>query len=188
ELARVSRIVKQSLSYYRAGTVPQEVDLPAIVEESLQIFGPRFLRAGIQLTRKITPGMSMSGFAHEIRQTVDNLLLNAIEATPKGGRLAVAVHPSQNWKDNRKGVRLTIADTGCGVPRQHLRRIFEPFFTTKAERGTGLGLWVVRGIVARHDGRIGIRSREKKGTVISIFWPASGQVRPPLRARLEPAA
>ncbi len=175
ELARVSRIVKQSLSYYRIGTVPRPFDLAAIVEESLQIYAEKFQRGSIQLIRKIVPGVMVIGFADEVRQVIDNLLLNAVEATPRGGRLAVSVHPSYNWVTRQKGVRLTIADSGTGIPRNVLPRVFEPFFTTKAEKGTGLGLWVVRGIVAKHDGSIAIRSSEGEcsGTAISIFWPAT---------------
>ena len=176
ELARVSRIVKQSLSYYRVGTVPKPFDLAAVVEESLQIFSEKFQRAGVQVTTKSSPGYQVIGFADEARQVIDNLLLNAVEATPSGGHLAVSVHPSGNWGNQRhKGVRLTIADTGSGIPKENLSKIFEPFFTTKPEKGTGLGLWVVRGIVAKHDGTMRIRSSEGKrsGTVISILWPSS---------------
>jgi PAS domain S-box-containing protein len=179
ELARVSRIVQQSLAYYRAGTVPQELDLAAIVEESLHIFSDRFQRAGVQLSKKITPGASVIGFGDEIRQTIDNLLLNALEAIPNDGRLTISVRRSRNWRDgDGSGVRLTLGDTGCGIPKEHLTRIFEPFFTTKPQRGTGLGLWVVRGIVEKHGGSIKVRSfagEGRTGTVISVLWPSSSQ-------------
>ena len=177
ELARVSRIVKQSLSYYRDGAVAREMDLSAMVEESLQVFSNRFQREGVHLKKRISPGMCMVGFLDEVRQVVDNLLLNAVEAMSNGGCLAISVRPSRNWKEReQEGVRLTLADTGCGIPKEHLAKIFEPFFTTKAEKGTGLGLWVVRGIVAKHDGRITIRSSAtagKCGTVVSILWPSN---------------
>jgi signal transduction histidine kinase len=175
ELARVSRIVKQSLSYYRIGTVPKQFDLSALVEESLQIFSEKFRRAGVQVITKIESGSLVIGFADEVRQIIDNLLLNAVEAMSNGGRLAISVHPSRNWTDQEPaGIRLTIADTGSGIPKENLSRIFEPFFTTKPEKGTGLGLWVVRGIVAKHDGIIRMRSStgKKSGTVVSVLWPA----------------
>ena len=111
---------------------------------------------------------------------VDNLLLNAVEAMPEGGRLSVAVHPSRDWKhETRRGIRLTIGDSGYGISREVRPRIFEPFFTTKAEKGTGLGLWVARGLIAKHDGTIRVRSSNAKGhsgTVISILWPAAGPI------------
>jgi PAS domain S-box-containing protein len=191
ELARVSRIVRQSLSYYRVGTVPKEVELAAILEESLEIFSERMQRKNIQLSKKISSGNRIMGFADEIRQVIDNLLLNALEAMPGGGRLAVSLRRSHNWNNHQTGVRLTIGDSGYGVPRQHLSRIFEPFFTTKAEKGTGLGLWVVRGIVAKHEGQIDIRSREtrgKSGTVVSIFWPSGDQGHSGRPAQSESAA
>jgi signal transduction histidine kinase len=177
ELERVARIVRQSLAYYRVGASAAEVDLGASVEESLQIFGERFQRAGVHVRKKIIPRTLMVGYPHEIRQVVDNLLLNALEATPSGGRLGVAVHWSRDWKNaSQGGVRLTIADNGQGIPSDQLARIYEPFFTTKAERGTGLGLWVVQGVVAKHEGTMKFRSatrENKSGTVVSILWPSS---------------
>jgi PAS domain S-box-containing protein len=178
ELARVSRIVKQSLSYYRVGIVPKEFDLATVVQESLQIFAEKFQREGVQVIKKITPGSRVMGFADEVRQVIDNLLLNALEATPAGGQLRISLHPSSNWVNQQQGVRLTIADTGSGIPKEHLSKIFEPFFTTKPEKGTGLGLWVVRGIVAKHDGNIRVRSSQGIGTVISILWPAAKREHP----------
>src|SRR5690348_2172269 len=181
ELARVSRIVQQSLSYYRAGTVAQEIDLAALVAESLEIFSDRFKRADVQLAKKIMPGGLITGVGGEVRQVIDNLLLNALEATPAGGRVAVSVRRSLNWSDHDQvGVRLSIGDTGCGIPREHLPRIFEPFFSTKQQRGTGLGLWVVRGVVLKHGGAIRVRSfaaEGRTGTVVSVLWPCLGQNR-----------
>jgi signal transduction histidine kinase len=175
EIARVSRIVRQSLSYYRVGMVAKEVDLSALLEESLQVFSDKFQRGGIAIGKKIAPGTTVVGFADEIRQVVDNLLVNAVEATPPGGRLALCLRQSRSWKNRSElGARLTIADNGCGIPKAYLARVFEPFFTTKAEKGNGLGLWVVRGIVEKHGGSIKIRSTDaaaRSGTVISTFWP-----------------
>lgn len=177
ELARVSRIVKQSLSYYRVDRVAKETDLSEIVEESLRIFEEKFRKANLQVSTRIHPRITLLGFGDEIRQAIDNLLLNAIEATPKGGRLAVSLRWSKDRRDRRQllAARLSIADSGSGISRDHFARLFQPFFTTKAEKGNGLGLWVVRGIVAKHDGSIRIRSSTGKGhqgTVVSILWPA----------------
>jgi signal transduction histidine kinase len=175
ELQRVARIVKQSLSYYREGSSQQLVDLAALTEESLQVFSEKIRHAGVTVTKKLTPGTSMIGFADEVRQVIDNLLLNALEASADGGRLIVCVRPSHDWRNrSATGSRLIIADTGSGIPKESMARVFEPFFTTKPEKGTGLGLWVVRGMLAKHGGGIKIRSRRyesKSGTVVSIFWP-----------------
>jgi PAS domain S-box-containing protein len=193
EIARVARIVRQSLSYYRVGRVAREVDLAALVEESLQVFSGKFQRTGIATSKKIAPGTSIIGFADEIRQVVDNLLINSVEATPPGGRLTLCLRQTCSWKNRSEmGARLTIADNGCGISKANLSRVFEPFFTTKAEKGTGLGLWVVKGIVEKHGGRIKVRSIDvaaRSGTVISIFWPSAAKAHSPSsRARSEHAA
>jgi PAS domain S-box-containing protein len=182
EVSRVARIVRQSLSYYRAGTAAKEVDLAALIEESLQVFRDKLQRAGVGVSKKFKPGTRIIGFADEIRQVVDNLLVNAVEATPHGGRLTLSLRQSRSWKNHSElGARLTIADNGCGIPKAHLARVFEPFFTTKAEKGTGLGLWVVKGIVKKHGGSIKIRSTDapaRSGTAIVIFWPYAAKALP----------
>lgn len=176
ELARVSRIVKQSLSYYRVDRFPKEIDLGKILDESLHIFEEKFQKAGLHVRTRICPQITILGFEDEIRQVIDNLLLNAVEATPRGGQLAVSLRWSRDRRDQRypTSARLTIADTGSGISKDQLSRLFEPFFTTKAEKGNGLGLWVVRGIVTKHEGSIRIRSSTKdstRGTVVSILFP-----------------
>jgi signal transduction histidine kinase len=175
ELARVSRIVRQSLSYYRSGAALADMDMGALVSERLSLFAERFASAGITVTPRIDPDTHTMAFAEEIRQVVDNLLLNAIEAMPGGGHISISVNKSHMWKNHAQpGVRLTVADTGCGIPSHNLQRIFDAFFTTKPEGGRGLGLWVVRGIVAKHEGSLTVRSREgteRSGTIVSIVWP-----------------
>jgi signal transduction histidine kinase len=159
------------------GIAPQEVDFSALVEQSFQIFNDKFQRAGIAIVKEIAPDTSILGFADEIRQVADNLLVNAAEATSRGGRLTLRLRQSRNWKDRSElGARLTIADNGCGIPKAYLAKVFEPFFTTKAEKGNGLGLWVVKGIVEKHGASIKIRSTDaaaRSGTVISIFWASA---------------
>jgi len=193
ELARMSRIVKQSLSYYRTGSSPKDVDIGALVSESLQVFSAKFERAGITVAHKIVRGHLVSGFSDEIRQVIDNLLLNAIEAMPQGGLLRISVRPGREWKHpDRKGILLAIGDTGSGIAHNIRARIFEPFFTTKPEKGTGLGLWVVRGLLAKHDGMIRVRSSDRQGhsgTVISVLWPQTGRAQNhSSHSRPEPAA
>jgi PAS domain S-box-containing protein len=193
EAARISRIIRQSLSYYRVGMAPQEVDFSALAEQSFQIFNDKFQRAGIAIVKEIEPGTSILGFADEIRQVADNLLVNAAEATPQGGRLTLRLRQSRSWKDrSEQGARLTIADNGSGIPKTYLARIFEPFFTTKAEKGNGLGLWVVKGIVEKHGASIKIRSSDaavRSGTAISIFWPSAFKASPtPKHGRSQQAA
>ena len=176
ELQRVARIVRQSLSYYRQVGAQQQVDLVTLVEQSLQIFKDKLRHANIECINRSIPVATIFGLPDEIRQVLDNLLLNSVEAMSSGGRLVVSLRSSRDWRTNQLGVRLTLADTGHGISKENLDKAFEPFFTTKGEKGTGLGLWVVRGIVTKHEGRIAIRSSQKEGrsgTVISILWPVS---------------
>jgi signal transduction histidine kinase len=98
---------------------------------------------------------------------------------PEGGTLQLRVATSRDWSSGNEGVRITVADSGSGIPRQHLTQIFEPFYTTKKETGTGLGLWVSRGIVQKHGGSIRVRSRtegDSTGTVFSIFLPQRREI------------
>ncbi len=191
ELQRVARIVRQSLSYYRQVETQEQVDLLVLVEQSLQIFRDKMRHANIECTTRFAPEASIAGLPDEIRQVVDNLLLNAIEAMSQGGRLIVSLGPSRNWRTRQRGVRLTLADTGHGIAKANLAKAFEPFFTTKGERGTGLGLWVVRGIVTKHEGAISVRSSQepgRSGTVISILWPVSSLVSPTAETTREASA
>jgi signal transduction histidine kinase len=85
----------------------------------------------------------------------------------------------RDWSNGREGIRITVADNGSGIPRDKLRQIFEPFYTTKKETGTGLGLWVSRGIVQKHGGSIRVRSRtdgRATGTVFVIFLPQHHEI------------
>ncbi len=100
-----------------------------------------------------------------------------------GGSLQVRVAAGRDWSSGREGVRITVADNGSGIPHDHLRQIFEPFYTTKKDTGTGLGLWVSRGIVEKHGGSIRVRSRadgrgakRTTGTVFLIFLPQRHEI------------
>ncbi len=93
---------------------------------------------------------------------------------PHGGKLFIRTRQGSDWKSDRRGIVITVADTGSGIDPQIYPRIFEPFFTTKGYEGTGLGLWVTAEIVARHHGRLRVRSRRgprHHGTIFSLFLP-----------------
>jgi signal transduction histidine kinase len=104
-----------------------------------------------------------------------NLVTNAIEATPDGGKLKIHIFPSrQRQKEEVRGVRVVIADNGHGISPEHRSKLFQPFFTTKGEQGTGLGLWVSQGIVRKHQGEIRLRTSTRfgrSGTCFSVFLP-----------------
>ena len=105
-----------------------------------------------------------------------NLISNAIEAMPEGGQLRVHVFDCVEKKTQRRGVRVSITDTGSGVKREDARRIFQPFFSTKSAKGTGLGLWITKGIVQKYEGTLRFRSlrlRRASTTCFSVFFPGS---------------
>jgi two-component system sporulation sensor kinase B len=144
ELARVSRIVRQSLSYYRIAAVAKELDLALLLGESLEVLKERFRRSAVEVSCNFKTPAVIVGYGDEVWQAIDNLLHNSLEAMRKGGRISTSIRLSRSWDSrNEAGVRLTIGDNGCGILKQNLSQISEAFFTTKAEKGTRLGLWVV---------------------------------------------
>ncbi|MFC5862152.1 chemotaxis protein CheB [Acidicapsa dinghuensis] len=176
ELRRVSHLTQQSLSFYRESVSPTNVDLGELIDNVLGIYRKRIDAKGINVTRRYQVGSTtIKTYPGEIRQVLSTLLLNAIEAVEEGGAIAVRARKAAHWqKRSLRGVRVTIADNGMGIPAQNILRIFEPFFTTKGENGTGLGLWVASGIVDRSGGSILIRSSVRAGrhgTCFSIFLP-----------------
>jgi signal transduction histidine kinase len=114
----------------------------------------------------------------ETQQIFANLVANAIEAMPQGGRMVIRLRPSCDWRDGKTaGMLVTFRDSGMGMDRDTMRRIFEPFFTTKTDTGTGLGMWVVAQLVERHHGNVRLWSSQtagRSGTAISVFLPFGG--------------
>jgi signal transduction histidine kinase len=132
--------------------------------------------------------IEITALVGELRQAFSNLIGNAIDAMPSGGKLAIKATQTHAWNDaHRPGVRITILDTGHGVEQQHRKNLFQPFFTTKEDVGTGLGLWITRSIVEKHGGTIRVKSRtgpDDHGTAFSIFLPLDGKAGNPEPASL----
>ncbi len=122
------------------------------------------------------------GYAGQLRQLFANLCANAIDAVQARGALSIKISRSHGWKESEQaGIRVTVADDGCGIPAEHLRNLFEPFFTTKESTGTGLGLWVAKQIAEKHGVRISVRSgvnTARHYTVFSVFLPSREELRP----------
>jgi two-component system CheB/CheR fusion protein len=176
ELKRISHLTRQSLSFYRESASPTPVDVKETVEKVLSIFAKRIAKKNIAVkARFLSEGTVINSFAGEIRQVVTTLLLNAIDAVPGDGTIAIHVQKTSHRHPRKiRGVRVTIADNGVGISPFNRARIFEPFFTTKGEQGTGLGLWVADGIISRLQGSIQMRSSVrpgKSGTCFSVFLP-----------------
>jgi signal transduction histidine kinase len=133
----------------------------------------------------------MHGSPTDIRQVFLNLVGNVVEAVGQNPVLNLRISASRNWKNPAaSGIRISVADNGPGIAREDRPKIFEPFFTTKGQKGTGLGLWVSRGIVNKYGGAIQMRSstaKGKSGTCFSVFLPAR-VVRLQVKTRTEEAA
>jgi len=179
EVGRIACLAQQTLGFVRDTGSPGWMDPAVIMDEMLQLYSRKLEGKRIRVTRRYRNSGPISGYSGELRQLLANLLVNAVDAMAEGGSLQVRVAAGRQWADGREGIRITVADNGTGVPRENLRRIFEPFYTTKKDTGTGLGLWVSRGIVQKHGGLIRVRSRAEgpaTGTVFTVFMPYGYEV------------
>ena len=177
ETGRIVRLVQQSLGFYRATASPAAMNLEEVLESVLVLYDRRIKTKQLDLTKQYRSQGTLWSYPSEIRQVFSTLLVNAMEACSKGCRVVLRTSDSRDWRNGNepKGVRITVADNGVGIQAEYLARVFEPFFTTKGEKGTGLGLWVARGIIDRLGGSIQLRSRTtpgSSGTCFSIFLPS----------------
>ena len=169
--ARICKgVVSALLDFSRAGIPDRKAtDLHPLIEEILAVLAKQFRDSAIGIETDFDaalPPIVMD--ARQIRQVLMNLLLNAVQAMDETGRVRVATR----LQPEKETVTLSVMDTGSGIPEKNLERIFEPFFTTKEEqKGTGLGLAVVYGIITRHGGRIDVESRSGHGTTFTITLP-----------------
>jgi PAS domain S-box-containing protein len=174
EIGRIAQLAQQTLGFVRESASPGWMDPAKILDEMLELYSRKLHDKKIHVIRRYGESARISGYSGELRQLLANLLVNAVDAMHAGGTLQVRVAPGRRARDSREGIRIVVADNGSGIPRESQGRIFEPFYTTKKDTGTGLGLWVSRGIVEKHGGSIRLRSRASgraTGTVFSIFLP-----------------
>ena len=175
ELRRLSHIAARSLKFYRQHTAPTLCSLEEQIESVLFFYETEIKMRNIDLERRYLPAPQVLYHPGEFRQVITNLIGNAIDALPRDGRLVVGVRPSRDAAGSA-GVSVTVADNGSGMDREMLDRLFHPFATTKGEAGTGLGLWVSKGILDKHQCRIAVRSVRNNGTVFRIFVPLEPMV------------
>jgi signal transduction histidine kinase len=170
ELQRLSHITARSLKFYRQRTAPTLSAIDDLLDSVLFFHETEMNMRGIQLERRYHPAPQVLCLAGEIQQVFTNLISNALEALEDGGRLKVCVRGTRDDRE-REGVAVTVADSGSGMSTATLDQLFHPFITTKGEEGTGLGLWVSKGILDKHHSTIQVRSKEGLGTVFRIFIP-----------------
>ena len=176
ELRRVAAVVTKTLRFHRQYSKPLPVHIDPLIDSTFSLYQSRIAQAGIAVERRSRTTLAVTCLDGEIRQVLNNLVGNAIDALKtQGGRLLFRSRSATHWTTGRRGVLLTVADTGPGISGRNLSKIFEPFFSTKGDQGTGLGLWISKEIIERHRGILRVKSREGKtysGTVFTLFLPS----------------
>lgn len=175
ELKRVASIANHTLTYYRESAQPVAVNLREVVEAVVTLERARLAAANVTAkTRLLARQPVIVAHPGEMRQILINLVENSIAALPPGGSLQVSVRPSFRWATGQPGYQIAVADNGAGILAENQRKLFTPFFSTKGSSGTGLGLWIVRQIVQKHGGKLRIRSKPGRGTVVALWLPEDG--------------
>ena len=166
EVERLDAIINQFLHALRPGKpVFETLDLKSLVLDSLNFMRQEITDRKIQLEFYWGENVpQIKGDANQLKQAFYNLVRNAMQAMPAGGRLTVRCNADDDF------VMLSVSDSGCGIKPENMQKIFRPFFTTK-NAGTGLGLMIVERIVREHGGSLAVDSRENAGTTFTISLP-----------------
>lgn len=176
ELQRVSHIAQQTLSFYRESKQSTLVPISDLLDEALKLQDRAIQASRVVTQKRYSATDTVQGFPTELRQVFLNLIINGVHAMPVGGILRIHTRVATDWTTNRRGTAISVIDTGSGIRPEDAGHLFEPFFTTKSTKGTGLGLWISKGIVQRHEGRITYRSHfrgEHSVTCFRVFLPGS---------------
>jgi PAS domain S-box-containing protein len=168
ELLRVSHITRQTLGFYRESKNPVEVSLSQLLDDILELQSRRFEYANIVIAKDYRSRGVLQGFPVELKQVFLNLIGNAVQAMPDGGRLKLSVRECQ-LQESGSSICVSVIDTGSGIENENAKQLFEPFFTTKSTKGTGLGLWISRGIVQKYGGTIRFRSLRRRSGNVTCF-------------------
>jgi len=175
EVARIAQITSQLLTFHRESRAPVAVNVSEVLESVLALFAPQIKQNGLVVVKRYETDKCVRGFPGELRQVFSNLVGNSVDALSHGGTLVLHTRDSSLAAEPAtKGVRVTVLDSGPGIPPGVRKNLFAPFYTTKGEKGTGLGLWISRSIVEKHEGTIHFSSRTTdgtSGTAFSIFLP-----------------
>ena len=179
ELKRISHLTKQTLGFYRETQGARSVTIGSTLDSLISVFSYKTRDRAVEIRPEIRQDPEIFAVPGEIRQLVANLLSNSIDAVGQAGKIRIRVSGTSSFNGTRKaGVKLTIADSGPGIPLHSRSKLFEPFYTTKKDIGTGLGLWISRNIVEKHHGWIRVKTSTVPGrswTVFSVFLPANSE-------------
>ncbi len=175
ELDRVAHITKRTFHLYGDNKATTATDLCALMDKLLNTFSQRIAAKGISVRRSYRWNTPVDLLENSMAEALWNVLDNAVEVAPANGSILVRVRGwSRRGQSEASGVCVTIADNGPGIPRAQQETLFEPFSSTKEQKGTGLGLWILRNVVVRHGGNVRIRSTtrpQRHGTCCAIFLP-----------------
>ena len=178
ELDRTTRIIRNLLDFARQSepsTKPIEIN--KVIDAALLLVRNQINLENISLEKNLDLDLPLvlADF-DKIQQVLINIMLNAIQAMPKGGKLIITTSAARGSKiggTQKNTVRIDIKDTGVGIPKENLNKLFTPFFTTKEKgKGVGLGLSVVHGIIGKHKGKIDVESEPNEGTTFTIYLEA----------------
>ncbi|MGA8849474.1 MAG: ATP-binding protein [Dehalococcoidia bacterium] len=168
ELNRSTKLIRNLLDFARQSPPTLwEVDINEIVSRAFDLAAHSAELQHIQVTKELSPAVpKVVADFDQLQQVCLNLIINAIQAMPEGGKLTI-----RTSIDNDRQVKIEIQDTGCGISPENMSKLFTPFFSTKGKKGVGLGLAVAYGIVQRHHGRIEVQSKVGEGTTFTIYLP-----------------
>jgi PAS domain S-box-containing protein len=178
ELIRVSHITRQTLGFYRESKDPVEVSLSRLLDDILELQTRRLEFDNIVIEKQYRSNGMLQGFPVELKQVFLNLIGNAVQAMPDGGTLRLRVTDCGQVEGRGTGISISVTDTGSGIEAENAKHLFEPFFTTKSTKGTGLGLWISKGIVQKYGGTIRFRSlryRSVQATCFQVFLPETNR-------------
>jgi signal transduction histidine kinase/putative methionine-R-sulfoxide reductase with GAF domain len=169
EINRINEIVDQFLRFAKpAPPLLAKAEVLSIFEETLQLLRPQIEKHRIVVQKEFHPLPPILMDREQMKQAILNLLLNAVQAMPTGGQLALKGHVPEG----NRWVQLSIQDSGVGIPAADIDKLFDPFFSTK-EGGVGLGLSITHRIIDQHDGKIEVESAPGKGTLFTVWLPVS---------------
>lgn len=178
ETARMSRILREMLGFYRPALEMGETDVNALIGEAESLLAKRLRERRVTLEKRLDVHIpKIRASADQLKQVLLNLVLNAADAMPDGGTISIAttlIGGSRMGIPGGRSVHVQVRDNGLGIPEEALAHIFEPFFSTKGAGGSGLGLWVSSGIVQAHGGTLQVRSVVGRGTTFTIVLPVEG--------------
>jgi signal transduction histidine kinase len=162
------------LSLYRESKTPVPVSVKDLLESVLALFETKIASKEASIGKSYQKGLTLEGFPAELRQVFSNFIGNALDAIAQHGAVSVMASKTPAKDDTPAGVTVVIADNGTGISQENLSKLFLPFFTTKGEQGTGIGLWVSKGVIDKHGGTVTVDSSTEQdyhGTTFTVWLP-----------------